>query len=361
MNFGGWLVTENWMSGIEDSTDAASGRFVLETFRERFGAYDALQLIKIWQDNFITEDDFRQVKAMGFNFIRIPFSYRTLQPESLYQPDSLFPEVKNLDFSRLDWAVQQARKHGLYVVFVYHVWWGQERGRTGDGGASGHRMAKEAYDLITTRNENDRMVHDQRSHAVQLWGGIVRHFKGVGEIAAFQVLNEPYGASRGCKFLIDAVQPLDEARTYLVWGDPNEDTEEWHNIIFGPHLYQFRGPTTVSDVQKMDAEVGKMTSQRSQHNVPYLVGEFHVFNNQKAVSRKSTGELLRKFNGQGISWSMWAWKGVDIWDWTFRIIKKKMIINAATDSKESIQEMWRQLGANEISNPDLEAVYKPEL
>lgn len=349
------------MSGIEDSTDAASGRFVLETFRERFGAYDALQLIKIWQDNFITEDDFRQVKAMGFNFIRIPFSYRTLQPESLYQPDSLFPEVKNLDFSRLDWAVQQARKHGLYVVFVYHVWWGQERGRTGDGGASGHRMAKEAYDLITTRNENDRMVHDQRSHAVQLWGGIVRHFKGVGEIAAFQVLNEPYGASRGCKFLIDAVQPLDEARTYLVWGDPNEDTEEWHNIIFGPHLYQFRGPTTVSDVQKMDAEVGKMTSQRSQHNVPYLVGEFHVFNNQKAVSRKSTGELLRKFNGQGISWSMWAWKGVDIWDWTFRIIKKKMIINAATDSKESIQEMWRQLGANEISNPDLEAVYKPEL
>ena len=222
-------------------------------------------------------------------------------------------------------------------------------------------MAKEAYDLITTRNENDRMVHDQRSHAVQLWGAIVRHFKGVGEIAAFQVLNEPYGASRGCKFLIDAVQPLDEARTYLVWGDPNEDTEEWHNIIFGPHLYQFRGPTTVSDVQKMDAEVGKMTSQRSQHNVPYLVGEFHVFNNQKAVSRKSTGELLRKFNGQGISWSMWAWKGVDIWDWTFRIIKKKMIINAATDSKESIQEMWRQLGANEISNPDLEAVYKPEL
>lgn len=361
MNFGGWLVTENWMCGIEDGSDAASGRFVLETFRERFGAYDALQLIKTWQDNFITAEDFKRVKAMGFNFIRIPFSYRNLQPESLYQSDSTFPEVKNLDFSRLDWAVQQARANGLYIIFGYHVWWGQERGRTGDGGPGGHRMAKEAYDLITTKSKGDRMVDDQRNHAVQLWKAIVSHFRGVGEIAAFQVLNEPYGASRGCKFLIDAVQPLDEARTFLVWGDPNEDTEDWHNIIFGPHLYQFRGPSTSSDVRKIDEEIRKVTSSRSQNNVPYLAGEFHVFNGDKAVSRKSTGELLRKLNGEGISWSMWAWKGVDIWDWTFRIIKKKMIVNAASDSKDHIQGMWEQLGANEISNSALESVYKPEL
>lgn len=298
---------------------------------------------------------------MGFNFIRIPFSYRTLQPESLYHSDSTFPEVNTLDFSRLDWAVQQARRHGLYIIFGYHVWWGQERGRTGDGGPGGFRQAKEAYDMITTANKDDHMVSEQRRHAVMLWGAIIRHFRGVGEIAAFQVLNEPYGASRGCKFLIDAVQPLDEARTFLVWGDPNEDTEDWHNIIFGPHLYQFRGPSTSDDMRKIASEVGKMKSSRSQNNVPYLVGEFHVFNGKKSVSRQSTGELLRSMNREGISWSMWTWKGVDIWDWSFRIIKKSMIVNAASDSKDHIQEMWRQLGANEIPNSELESVYRSHL
>jgi hypothetical protein len=29
VNLGGWLVTENWMNGVSDASDAASGRHVL--------------------------------------------------------------------------------------------------------------------------------------------------------------------------------------------------------------------------------------------------------------------------------------------------------------------------------------------
>jgi hypothetical protein len=129
LNLGGWLVTENWMTGMEDATDAASGRFALETLSERFGPDQARKLMDIWQDNFITSQDIKKIAEMGFNTIRVPFSYRTLQPQTLGKPIEQFPEVTGeLDFHRMDWVVREAQKHGMYVIFCYHIWWGQDAG-----------------------------------------------------------------------------------------------------------------------------------------------------------------------------------------------------------------------------------------
>lgn len=129
VNLGGWLVTENWMTGMTDSTDVASGRFALETLSERFGPQQARKLMSIWQDNFITSQDIKKIADMGFNTIRVPFSYRTLQPHSLGKPIDVYPAVAGtLDFHRMDWVVGEAKKHGLYVIFCYHIWWGQDAG-----------------------------------------------------------------------------------------------------------------------------------------------------------------------------------------------------------------------------------------
>lgn len=80
VNLGGWLVQEKWMCGISDNTDAAAGRFAFETLRERFGAEKARELVATWRDSWITEADFEAIAALGANCVRIPFSWRDVEP-----------------------------------------------------------------------------------------------------------------------------------------------------------------------------------------------------------------------------------------------------------------------------------------
>jgi len=127
INVGGWLVTETWMNGFTDDTDLFSKRFSLETLEERFGEDSASILIETWRSHFITTSDLDSMKALGINLLRVPFGYRNLQNKDgswKLKPDG------SIDFGLMDWIVDQAEKRGIYVIFDYHIWKGQEEGRT---------------------------------------------------------------------------------------------------------------------------------------------------------------------------------------------------------------------------------------
>ncbi|DBA79379.1 TPA: hypothetical protein ACH3X2_000025 [Trebouxia sp. C0005] len=71
INLGGWLVTENWMCGLSDSTNGQ--RFARETLERRFGS-EAQVLMQAWESQWITAHDVSKIHELGFNMIRIPFS-----------------------------------------------------------------------------------------------------------------------------------------------------------------------------------------------------------------------------------------------------------------------------------------------
>lgn len=115
VNVGGWLVTEGWMCGQTDD----KGRGALEQLEARFGGEKAARLMETWQDHWFTEKDLDLIRTWGFNLVRVPFSYRTLQDaEGKWRrcPDGA------IDFARMDWVVHEAGRRGMYVIFDLHVW-----------------------------------------------------------------------------------------------------------------------------------------------------------------------------------------------------------------------------------------------
>jgi endoglucanase len=346
VNLGGWLVTENWMCGITDKSDMASGRFTRETLEDRFGEQKAWQLMELWHKNFITEADFDDIKALGMNTIRVPFGYRTLQDKGRgWQSWDL-----------LDWVIEQAEKRGLYVILDYHSWWGQEKGRSSMDGAAGEEVRRKAYDLVTygTGDDHEKML--QREHAIRLWTEVLQRYKGVSTIAAVELMNEANGGSMGSAFLYDALRAVDPERLFVIWGHVEGESADWDNVLFGPHIYSAVGPAFSDDQQAIDKEVDEMVSMRMQHSVPCYVGEFHVGGADEAVGLQSVRYLVDRLNAEGLSWTKWTWKGVDNGNWAFVNVDGTKRIDVMHDSFERIKSIWSNLGYG-VPNEELRAAF----
>ncbi|MBQ9552918.1 MAG: cellulase family glycosylhydrolase, partial [Clostridia bacterium] len=112
VNLGGWLIQEDWFCPADNGK--RGDHWTLETLIERFGVDKAYELYNIYWNNWITEYDFAQIAAMGFNCVRIPFWYRNFQSDD--KGTWILNEAGEKDFSRLDWAVEMCRRYGLYAV-----------------------------------------------------------------------------------------------------------------------------------------------------------------------------------------------------------------------------------------------------
>lgn len=260
-------------------------------------------------------------------------------------------------FRRLDWAVAQAKRVGIYVILDYHVWWGQERAKSWSSGAEGERVRAGAYDMINFGSGSDEMKKKQREHAIALWRRVLRHFKGEAAIAAMQYINEPNGGMRGSEFLFKALMGEDPGRLVIAWGHPESDGGEWGNVAYGPHIYEAKGEDRGADYAAIGREMARMDGAKRAMGVPFYVGEFHVFGDNKARSRDILGHLLREMNRRDVSWTKWTWKGVDVGDWALVNAGRGARVDAREDSYENIEAAWRGVDGGE-ANTGLQAVLR---
>ncbi len=339
INVGGWLVTENWMNGVTDVNDAGGGRLSLEALEARFGEERADTLIQTWRNNFITESDLDSIQIIGFNMIRVPFGYRNLQNKDGSWKRTSSGEI---DFGWMDWIVAEAAKRELYVLFDYHIWKGQEQGMINDGSDAGKDFWNTAYEYISC-GPDDETRAAQREHSITLWKEVLQHYKGNATIAAFELLNEACAGTWASMFLYDALRELDSDRIFMIWGDPMEQTANWYNVMYGPHVYELTGPSFDDDKEKIDAHIAEMETQKSEYNVPYYTGEFHLFNGNKDDHAKAQEYLLRQYAEHEISWSKWTYKGVDIGGWALVNYRGEARVDLANDSYESILQTWQSL------------------
>ncbi len=137
VNIGGWLVTEGWMCGQSDNGE----RGALEQLEARFGADKADKLMGAWRDNWFTGRDLDLIQSWGFNVIRVPFHWRNLQrADGQWIRDAR----GGIDFSRMDWVVEEASKRRMYVIFDFHVW--------------PRQMEKDQYGLPSRWSDEGRIV-----------------------------------------------------------------------------------------------------------------------------------------------------------------------------------------------------------
>lgn len=247
-NFGGWLVQESWMCPTEQ-TDTLETNMTLYS---RFGEERAEELIAAYEDSWITEEDFANVKALGLNVVRIPFTYMNLyrylsaedNGDGTYDVELLHPDdftLREDAFGRLDWALEMCEKYGLYAILDLH-------GAVGSQNGNDHSGDTQLTDLY----EDSALGEAYRAKTAELWGLVAEHFAGNTNVAGYDLLNEPGGASGSTQWdyydvLYDAVRAADPDHMIFieaVWEGydlPSPSQYDWTNVVYEYHHYNWEG------------------------------------------------------------------------------------------------------------------------
>lgn len=264
-NIGGWLVLEDWMCGISDESGSAD-RFSLTTLENRFGTEQARTLVEAWAENWLTTADFDELANIGFNVIRLPFSFRTVQnADGSWRDDA---------FTRMDWAIAQAKARGIYVIVDFHMWPGQEAD----------------YSAIS---ENTDEGQSQRNAVGEIWKKVATHYLGESSICAFDVINEPTGSYGDYlqQDLYNAVRSVDASRIIIVSASvtrykysltlsqhesisTNPSTYGWTNVIYSLHEYDMMGSDFDSNKATWANGVQAYIDLWHGYNIPFMLAEF---------------------------------------------------------------------------------------
>jgi endoglucanase len=346
VNLGGWLVFEPWMTPMDSAKlpDEHSARVVLT---KRFGAAKSDELIDDYEDHWITDDDLERIAATGLNTVRVPFWYRTVETEDgVWRADA---------FKHLDWIVQHAATHGLYVILDLH---GVPGGQSDSDSTGRSRKEKGSPppDFFTKKANITR--------AVEIWKRVANHFKGNPTVAAYDLLNEPIAApTRDALWavydqLFKAVRSSDPDHVitvegcwggqvngkYMGWGLdvlPRPEKFGWTNVLYQVHSYEWAW----NDLNKQLASTRNLIASVEGHrewNVPVYLGEFSCFAPEDAWK-----DAIPKFDAAGISWTMWSYKsthGTGSDSWGLYNAKKKAPAkpDLENDTPEEIAADWEQ-------------------
>jgi glucan 1,3-beta-glucosidase len=190
-NLGNYLMLESWMFGgtlgVEPHHSFPDGAFVYQTLRERFGEDKCDHLITLFRDGWITPRDMELIKSFGFNVVRLPFDYR------LVQEDRAPFAVKADAFYWLDHAVDMAEDAGVYVILDLH-------GTPGGQSLEGH-TGQAGQDKLWNSEEDQRRT-------VEVWRAVADHFKNRSAVAAYDLINEPYGNHKeDCRPVLARLMP----------------------------------------------------------------------------------------------------------------------------------------------------------
>jgi endoglucanase len=310
-NLGNWLVQEFWMMG--QGGNGVTDQCTLENkLTERFGYAEKERLIKLFRDSWMTERDWDQLQAFGFNIVRLPILWSVIEDEK--NPKTLRADA----WQYLDWAIAEGKKRGIYVILDLH---GAQGGQT----PNDHTGCAGQNKYWTSTEYQDR--------AKWLWEQIATKYKDEPAVAAYDPLNEPWGstaedmATRVTE-LYDTIRKIDAKHIVMlpshygnieVYGDPV--AKGMTNVAFELHpypgLFGDRPMDTHYDIHRDWLRCGasgtggvcdwntKITALKT----PFLMGEFQPW---QSAGLELGGKVARAtydtYAGYGWASTSWAYK-----------------------------------------------------
>ena len=331
VNVGGWLVQEGWMNLTNASCQTES----FKVLDERFGREVREHLFKVYEDNYLSEADFDNIRALGMNVIRLPFAWwNILNDDGTLKEDA---------FARLDWLVEKCAKRGLYVILDLHAARGSQNNQDNSGEMNGSQLwENETY--------QDQMVY--------LWKCVAAHYNGNPAVAAYDLLNEPGGDLKSTGVvqweyfdrLYEAIRSVDDEHMIMVescW-DPEDlpapERYGWENVVYQYHWYKWNADNDYW-AQKLNVDVKLHKMAKTSHPVPGFLGEFTLFQSLDAWEY-----ALRTYSEAGLGWTIWTYKvtGNSTWG-LYNVFGEKADIYQ--DSAEEIERKWRLQGTVRRNNP----------
>ena len=330
-NFGGWGIMEDWFCPI---VSPSGERDVYDTLVTRFGQEKADALLKTFRENWITEQDYKNVADLGMNVVRLPIWYRNFQSDD---DGTWFRKADgSIDFSELDAAVEYARKYGLYLILDLHGLPGYQN----DYDHCGKSKSMSFFDA-TPQGERYREV------VLDFWTELARHFAGEPVIAMYDLMNEQLGVTlrdvSGLKqtmydytdALYDAIRAVDPDHVITVeaiWSIndmPSPEVYGWENVVYQLHFYDVWNVAYLNNMLK---------TINSGYNVPIYIGESYP----RVIS--TFDYMISLYNYYGASWTTWTYKGIgkdaDDSPWFLYGNSDLPSIDHENDSYEQIAEKW---------------------
>lgn len=318
VNLGAWLTREDWLCPDElyDGVQY-DGEWVYDTLEERFGREAAKALIDQYYENWITEWDLDNIKAKGFNCVRVPFWYRNFYYDD--KGTKILDENGEWDFSILDWVVEECSKRELYVILDMHGAVGSQSDAPHSGRAYGGAQ-------LYAQNEQGE---EYRRLTCELWQAIASRYNGNPAVAMYDLLNEPMcdvecsEIERRVKnewiygILYDAVREVDADHIITmeaIWTGfalPKTFLKGWDNIVYQVHFY---------NNSDFIFNFFLILTMALHPNVPLMVGEFYP---HKATTWENCFSTMNKLD---YSWMLWTYKatgnGMESSDWCMYGAKK---------------------------------------
>lgn len=363
VNLGSWFLIESWMLGIGDIPDQHTFHTILD---ERFGKEKREALINLYRDNWITNRDFKLISKFGMNVIRLPFHYSMVMDKT--EPGM----YKESGFVRLDNAISMAKANGLYVILDLH-------------GAPGGQSTDQPTGRIDSNELWDSPEYQEMT--VNLWKELALRYHDEPAIAAYDILNEPYGEGPRSGLEVELKQLCERIyATIRETGDEHvilfPSTQEGFffydspeamgatNLGFTEHYYPglFHGEPSVEGHARFisDHLVGRREILE-RWQAPFLVGEFNVVFNHTGGDRMMR-HYWDLYESYGWAATMWSYKliknqaGVHDDNWYLVTNKDSVDIpDMRTDSLETIKSFFASLSTMELSVDEalIESMHTP--
>ena len=356
-NLGNTLMLESWMFGgtlILDGKPFADQATLYRALRQRFGDDKFDHLVDVYRTSYITARDFDTIKSFGFNMVRLPFDYRLLQSDTA--PYALKADA----FKYLDHVVQLAADAGVYVMLDLHGTPGGQSGQDHTGESGQNHLW---YNAVN------------RGRTVSLWHDLSEHYKNNPTVAAYDLINEPYGdyhtdmrpelatlmpaickaiRSTGDGHVIFFSGALNGGVSF--YGDPTK--QGMTGVGFTEHYYPglYGSPTNLAtQARTLNGDFPAKAAQMKALGIPYFVGEFNIVEKAEWPERVMRAYYDR-YAEYGWLGTMWSYKliktdgGAQAASWYMATNAEPLPkVDAATASYEEIESFFASLATTPIA------------
>lgn len=284
VNLGGWLVKEGYILHFP-GTAFDSPSEIDRVLVDLAGPVAGEQLLEEWREQWITEADLREIRALGFNSVRLPLHHALLWDLAAGHP-------RAEGFAFLDRVVDACERNRLWLFLDLHC--------AAGGQNAGNISDSDGVARLYTDAAN-------RDATVALWETIAARYRERGAVVGgYDLLNEPVWSSgaevnRFFERLARAVRAADPAHLIVLEGNT------WASdfSIFGPPfadglVYSFHKYWNAND----EASIAPFVAYAARWNVPLWLGE--TGENDNAWYRAAL-ELVSR---HGIGWCFWPWKKI---------------------------------------------------
>lgn len=302
VGIGNWLCIEHFMFGLPGSEE-----LIREGFAEEFGRQATDDFFNSYQRHYVTEADFRFLKACGVNFIRVPFNYRLFI-------DDQTNEYLEEGFVIFDRLLELCRRFEIFLMPDLH---------TTPGAQNPDWHSDNSYGVPLFWK-----YRDFRQRVTGLWQKIAERYKDEAYLMGYDLLNEPAMADWGIlnefySETIAAIRSVDQNHLIVLEGDQfsmdfsgMEDFEDTQ-IALGFHYYPTVWHPDLLKVERNQRKrqivegLERLLDFGRELNRPVLCGEFGYGAPDlggKAIANELLEDTLEIFQERKLSWTMWCYK-----------------------------------------------------